>query len=430
MAVRPGFKQTEVGVVPEDWQVRPLGDIAQLKNGYAFKSSTYTPIGNFNVVTIANVQDGFMDVAACNKIDLLPRDMQPHHRLELGDILISMTGNVGRVCRVTASNCLLNQRVGKLVPLNIDASLLFVILGSRRFLTAMAGKAKGGAQGNLNVSDITNFLFPLPPTKAEQEAIAEALSDADALIESLEQLLAKKRHIKQGAMQELLTGRTRLPGFETIRGSTKTEMGLLPLDWGVSAINDLVIKVGSGITPRGGNSNYREYGRPFVRSQNVGWGSLLLDDLVYIDEETHKRFPATELRTDDVLLNITGASIGRCAIADKRLATGNVNQHVCIIRTDSGRVAARFINYVLLSSVGQKQIDSFQAGGNREGLNFTQVRSIKIPLPSTKDEQDAIAAVLSDMDAEIAALETKFTKARALKQGMMQELLTGRIRLI
>ena len=209
----------------------------------------------------------------------------------------------------------------------------------------------------------------------------------------------------------------------------QTEVGLIPDDWRPTSIGERAIKIGSGVTPRGGNSNYKEYGRPFVRSQNVGWGNLLLDDLAYIDDETHSTFPATELRIGDVLLNITGASIGRSAMADARLAGGNVNQHVCIIRTELDKVSSRFINYFLLSSLGQRQIDSFQAGGNREGLNFGQIRSIKLALPPTKAEQEAIAEALSDADALIESLAQLLAKKRNIKRGAMQELLTGNKRL-
>lgn len=212
-------------------------------------------------------------------------------------------------------------------------------------------------------------------------------------------------------------------------GYKQTEVGVIPEDWHPVTIGDITIKVGSGITPRGGSSNYKEYGRPFVRSQNIGWGILILADLVYIDEDTHKSFSSTELRQGDVLLNITGASIGRCAIADERLAGGNVNQHVCIIRTDSTKVDSQFLNFILLSSLGQQQVDSFQAGGNREGLNFGQIRSIKFPLPSTKAEQKAIAEALSDADALIESLKQFITKKRQIKQGAMQDLLTGKKRL-
>ncbi|MFZ2958554.1 MAG: restriction endonuclease subunit S [Candidatus Ozemobacteraceae bacterium] len=281
------------------------------------------------------------------------------------------------------------------------------------------------------ISAQRKLVIVVPPTKAEQEAIAESLSDADALIESLEQLIAKKHHLKQGAMQELLTGTRRLPGFANAKiGYKQTEAGMIPEDWSSTTIGNIATKVGSGITPHGGSDNYKEYGKPFVRSQNVGWGILLLSDLVYIDDETHNTFPTTELKSGDVLLNITGASIGRSAMADACLVGGNVNQHVCIIRADPTLVISRLINYFLLSAFGQRQIDSFQAGGNREGLNFGQIRSLKLPLPTNLSEQTTIVETLTDMDSEIAAQEAKLTKARQIKQGMMQELLTGRIRLV
>ena len=203
---------------------------------------------------------------------------------------------------------------------------------------------------------------------------------------------------------------------------------MIPEDWEVGSLGDEVTKVGSGITPTGGEKVYQEGGRPFMRSQNVGWGQLLLDDIAFISEETHGIFPATEIVYGDVLLNITGASIGRSAIADDRVAGGNVNQHVCIIRTDARRLDAHFLNLFLLSKKGQKQIDSFQAGGNRQGLNFGQIRSFLIPLPPLP-EQRAIAAVLSDVDALLSGLEQLIGKKRAIKQATMQQLLTGKVRL-
>lgn len=211
-------------------------------------------------------------------------------------------------------------------------------------------------------------------------------------------------------------------------GYKQTEVGVIPEDWEPVTIGEVAVRVGSGITPRGGNSNYREYGRPFVRSQNVGWGRLVLEDLVFITDEVHRTFAATELQENDVLLNITGASIGRSALANRYLVGGNVNQHVCIIRTDE-RIAPKFLNALLLSDLGQRQIDSFQAGGNREGLNFGQIRSMKFPLPPTRAEQEAIAGALSDADALIESLEQLVAKKRQIKHGTMQQLLTGQKRL-
>lgn len=193
-----------------EWQVKRLGDVATLKNGYAFKSETYTPIGEFKVITIANVQDGEMTTDGCNSIQTEPDDLQPHQRLSIGDILISMTGNVGRICKVSEPLCLLNQRVGKLIPTTINRDFLFITLRQTKFLSAMIGTAKGGAQPNLSSADIVNYSFNAPVDPAEQTAIAAVLSDMDAEIAALEAQRDKTRTLKQGMMQELLTGRIRL----------------------------------------------------------------------------------------------------------------------------------------------------------------------------------------------------------------------------
>lgn len=193
-----------------EWVVKRVRDISALKNGYAFKSETYTPFGPFKVITIANVQDGYMDARECSNVFSLPQDLQTHQRLVVGEILISMTGNVGRVCRVIEPNCLLNQRVGKLLPTAIDNGFLYMLLRQPSFITAMTGVAKGGAQPNLSVSDINEYSFAIPTEAAEQAAIAEVLTDMDAELVALEQRRDKTRALKQGMMQELLTGRTRL----------------------------------------------------------------------------------------------------------------------------------------------------------------------------------------------------------------------------
>ncbi|HHY57630.1 MAG TPA: restriction endonuclease subunit S [Chloroflexi bacterium] len=212
-------------------------------------------------------------------------------------------------------------------------------------------------------------------------------------------------------------------------GYKLTEVGVIPDDWEVTKIDKIAEKVGSGITPTGGSRVYQLCGRPFIRSQNVGWGQLLLDDIAFIDEATHASFNSTEIKSGDVLLNITGASIGRSAVADQRIQGGNVNQHVCIIRTHQEKIAPHFLNAVLLSEFGQRQIEGFQAGGNRQGLNFGQIRSFQVPLPPLP-EQRAIAAALGDVDALLAALERLIAKRRAVKQAAMDALLSGRVRLV
>ena len=191
-------------------------------------------------------------------------------------------------------------------------------------------------------------------------------------------------------------------------------------EWEKHTIGELAIKVGSGVTPKGGETVYKKEGHPFVRSQNVGLGVLLLEDIAYIDDTTHIRQKNTELQIDDVLLNITGASIGRSAVVNEQIAGGNVNQHVCIIRTKDNLVSSFLCNF-LLSNYGQKQIDSFQAGGNRQGLNFEQIKSIKIGIPCVK-EQSKIAKTLQLLDERIATQNKIIEDLKLLKDAITERL--------
>ena len=187
-------------------------------------------------------------------------------------------------------------------------------------------------------------------------------------------------------------------------------------EWKETKIGDITSKVGSGVTPKGGSAVYKTSGHLFIRSQNVGNGCFLLDDVAYIDEATHKKQINTELKDGDVLLNITGASIGRTTVVNKNVEGGNVNQHVCIIRLLEDYSPNYICNY-LLSYGGQKQIDSFQAGGNREGLNFEQIRSIKFFIPSFR-EQSKIASLLSLLEERIATQNKIIEQLQSLIKGI------------
>ena len=177
------------------------------------------------------------------------------------------------------------------------------------------------------------------------------------------------------------------------------------------------------MTPRGGESVYKSEGHPFVRSQNVGLGHLILDDIAYIDENTHQRQKNTELQLDDVLLNITGASIGRSALVNQQIVGGNVNQHVCIIRANKKLIPSFLCNF-LLSQYGQKQIESFQAGGNRQGLNFEQIKSIKIGLPSV-EEQKKIADLLLLIERRITTQTKIIEDLKKLKSAIRKRVFTS-----
>lgn len=210
--------------------------------------------------------------------------------------------------------------------------------------------------------------------------------------------------------------------MELRKGYKRTEVGDIPNDWQLGTLDEISKKIGSGITPKGGSTVYQSFGHPLIRSQNVGWGNLKLDDVAYISDAIHQTFSNTELMPMDVLLNISGASIGRSAVVDDTIVGGNVNQHVCIIRPNEDSLDPFYLSKFLLSSIGQNQIYSFQSSGNREGLNFGQIKSFQIPLPPLT-EQKAIARVLSDTDTLIQALQNKINKKRNIKQGAMQQLL-------
>lgn len=198
-----------------------------------------------------------------------------------------------------------------------------------------------------------------------------------------------------------------------------------PNGWEWTNLGKLTNKVGSGVTPKGGSNSYKSHGIPLIRSQNVLWGTLDLKDVAFIDDSQHEKMKGSIVCKGDVLLNITGASIGRAAVSN--LDDANVNQHVCIIRSD--RLAPEFLRDFLLSFNGQKQIEQFQAGGNRQGLNFEQIKSFKLPFPPLP-EQRKIAKILSTWDKAISATERLIDNSKQQKKALMQQLLTGKKRLL
>ena len=193
-----------------EWRTTILGDLCNVLNGYAFQSATYVSNGKYRIITISNVQQGYLELSDCVTIKQLPNNIQPYQMLKIGDILISLTGNVGRTCKITAHDLLLNQRVGLISNYKCDRDFLYYTLQSTNFVNTMILSAKGGAQPNLSNKDIYEYEVKIPPTTAEQTAIASILSDMDVEINTLSVKLNKLRNIKQGMMSELLTGHIRL----------------------------------------------------------------------------------------------------------------------------------------------------------------------------------------------------------------------------
>lgn len=185
-------------------------------------------------------------------------------------------------------------------------------------------------------------------------------------------------------------------------------------------LREISKKIGSGVTPRGGSESYQSHGIPLIRSQNVLRGRLDISDVAFIDRATHSKMHSSVVRPSDVLLNITGASIGRSCVVPDTVQDANVNQHVCIIRLHEGN-DPDYISYFLNSYLGRKQIWSFQGGGSREGLNFEQVGGIKLPLPS-ENEQRKIAEILRTWDEAIEKLEALRDAGTSRKKGILQYL--------
>lgn len=195
----------------DKWKTVKLGDVSDFINGFTFRSSTYCEDGKYKVITIANVQDGFMFIDEPKLVNELPSNISKEQILEKGDILISMTGNVGRVCTVNTSNCLLNQRVGKIAPKDINKDLLYLFLHDRRFLNKMIDGAQGGAQDNLSTGDIKEYIFDIPKSKEEQTAMANILMTADKEIIRLENKLSIIKKQKNYLLNNLITGAIRTP---------------------------------------------------------------------------------------------------------------------------------------------------------------------------------------------------------------------------
>ena len=268
---------------------------------------------------------------------------------------------------------------------------------------------KSGVPG-VNRNDLHEIVVPLPPTLAEQEAIAEALSDADALIESLEQLLTKKRQIKTGVMQELLTGKKRLPGFSG--------------DWEVKCLGDVA-------TFHKGRGLPKSELKPYGEETCIHYGELFTryrETIQKIISRTNKPGDCFLSVANDVLMPTSDVTPNGLAKASCITISGVIlGGDILVIRSNTNLVFGPFLAYLIRHK--QEQVLQFVTGTTVFHLYSADMERFNFYLPSVA-EQRAIVAILDDMDAEITALETKFTKARQIKQGMMQELLTGRIRLI
>ncbi len=404
MEVKPGYKQTEVGVIPTDWDVRPLGKLVRsVEYGSAAKSDVK---GAVPVLRMGNLQGGKIDWSDLVYTDDIAEIRK--YRLRPLDVLFNRTNTIDLVGKTSIYE---GERptifAGYLIRINLvpellDPRFLNYILNTeftRKHGAKVLSVAVG--QANINGQKLKTYPIPLPPTKTEQESIAAALSDADALIEALAQLVAKKRQIKHGAMQELLTGQRRLPGFTG--------------EWEVKRLGECG-EVIMGQSPPGSSYNQKGIGSPLIN------GPTEFTDRYPIKIQWTTE-PARFCRPGDLLICVRGSSTGRTNYADDTYAIG---RGVAAIRAN-GDNKTEFVSYQVVSGISA--ILAAATGSTFPSVDGASFRKIAILLPSPA-EQSTIAAILSDMDAEIGALEAKLAKARQIKAGMMQELLTGKTRLV
>jgi len=404
MEVREGYKQTEVGVIPSDWGVKKLMDIADVRTG-PFGSSLHerdyvqdgTPI-----ITVEHLGEHGVVHENIPMVSDLDRKRLAAYALQKDDIVFSRVGSVDRNSLIKENE---NRWLfsGRLLRIRIHSPKICPTYLSYHFhqestKQRIRSVAVGQTMASLNTDILKNISVALPPAKAEQTAIATVLSDADALIQSLEKIIAKKRDIKQGAMQELLTPKE---------------------GWVVKKLGE-VGEVITGSTPPTEVKSYWNGDIPWITPTDISFEK----DIFYSEREiTSLGLKVIRALPANTLLVTCIASIGKNAILRK---AGSCNQQINAIVPDCNN-NVEFLYYLIENS---KQYLLSKAGITATNIiskkDFTEI-TFSVPLLS---EQTRIAAILSDMDAEIEALETHLAKYRQIKQGMMQELLTGRTRLV
>ena len=409
MEVRPGYKQTEVGVIPEDWLNPQLQQITDDGSPICYgivQVGPFTPNG-VPVLAIKNLN---LDYGSnIHRASTEVERPYARSRIRPEDIVVSVKGTTGRVGIVPSHfQGNISRDLARIRPrTEIAPRFIYQMLQSDLAQRRLANAAVGTTRMELSIAILKQVCIPLPPTKVEQEAISEVLSDADALINSLERLVAKTRRLQQGAMPELLTGKQRLRGFESKPGYKQTEVGVIPEDWGVECIENLAhITTGSRNTQDRVDDGQYPF---FVRSQIV------------------ERINTYSFDGEAVLT--AGDGVGTGKVFHYINGKFDAHQRVYRISNFTERMNGHFF-YFYFRSHFYGRIMQMTAKSSVDSVRREMIARMLIPLPPTKAEQESIATILSDMEGEIAVLEAKLAKVRNIKQGMKQELLTGRIRLV
>ena len=407
--------------VPDGWQRVRLGELADINR------SNWDPSMGSSIL--------YLDLTAVSAPGVLsaPREIhasevpsRARRRVSSGDILIStVRPNLRGFARVTDAPSNLIASTGFAVVSakgSVDASFLYHHVMTPQFADSLEAATTGQAYPAVRPLDVAAYSLPVPPLP-EQRAIAAVLDGIDDAIDGAEAVIAATEQLRDALLHDLLT--RGLPGQHTDWRDVPG-LGTIPADWDVVRLGDGTIHVGSGVTPRGGKSAYTESGITFLRSQNVHFDGLRLQGVVYIPPETDEIMRRSRIQANDVLLNITGASIGRCIVAPDNLGPANVNQHVCIIRTTEA-FNPRFVWKWLSAPRSQQEIDDVQMGQSRQGLNYEQIRQLTIVQPP-RSEQDGIADTIGSVETAIEVAREERSKLRLLKESAADALLTGQVR--
>ncbi|MBR6123280.1 restriction endonuclease subunit S [Candidatus Saccharibacteria bacterium] len=444
------FKQTEVGMIPSDWEVCEIGSVCSIFGRIGFRGYTVLDLVDegCGAITLSpsNIKNNRMDYSKYTEISWKKYEESPEIKIFNGDILLVKTGSTfGKSALVEnlPHEATINPQFVVLKKIQISNAYLNYVIADTVVQKQIQETIVGGAIPTLSQKQIAGFNIPLP-SSTEQQRIANALSDVDTLINNLEKLIAKKKNIKQGAMQQLLTGRKRLPGFgsderqkechsersatrevEESSGYKMTELGMIPSDWEVKTVSDVADNfIGLTYSPE----NVRDYGTLVLRSSNIQNDKIVYEDNVFVDMVIPERALAHD---GDILVCVRNGSkalIGKSAILDIGNAQMAFGAFMTVLRAKRG-IDNRYLLYAWQSNMIQDQVQE-SLGATINQITNADFKRFYLLTPSSIEEQTAIANVLSDMDTEISALETKLAKYRTLKTGMMQQLLTGKIRLI
>jgi len=428
----PGYKRTEVGVIPEDWEIKHLGEI-----GRGIIGLTYSPrdVSHDGILVLRASNIGDNSLVFDDNV-LVKTDVPDELLVQKNDLLICVRNGsrnlIGKCALIDADDS--RMTFGAFMTVFRSKSNPFVFYCFQSEIIKRQIQAHLGATINqITNRSLNSFIIPFPPLP-EQRAIARALADADAWIQALERLIAKQRALKQAAMGDLLSGRVRLPGFIRKPGYKPTEIGPIPEDWEVQTFAELFEFLATSSRSRSdlddaGDVFYIHYGDIHTK-----WHFVLDFAKHHVPKIENVKVRNASLLRDGDLIMVDASEdeegVGK-AVEIKNLGTAKAvaGLHTLALRPKGNSFALGFSAYIQAMKAVQQQIRRIATGLKVFGISKTNLSEVLVPIPPYP-EQHAIARVLSDMDAAIDALERERAKAAAIKQGMMQELLTGRIRLV